>query len=78
MRTDIVQLHREIIDTLKSMFINDTCISVSKLADKVGSDQRTIQRHLTIAEIDGLGYFADNGNKIYCNLQVETTRYTIS
>ena len=78
MRADFVQLHREIIDTLKSMFINDTCISVSKLAGKVGSDQRTIQRHLMIAEIDGLGYFVDKGNKIYCNLQVDTTRYIIS
>lgn len=78
MMADIVQLHQKIIDTLKSMFINNACISVSKLADKVGSDQRTIQRHLIIAEIDGLGYFADKDNKIYCNLQVETTRYIIS
>ena len=78
MRTDIVQLHQKIIDTLKLMFVNDTCISISKLANKVSCDQRTVRRHLAIAEIDGLGYFADNSNKIYCNLQIETTRYTIT
>lgn len=78
MRTDIIQLHQKIIDTLKSMFLDNTCITISELANQVDCDQRTIRRHLIIAEIDGLGYFADNGNKIYCNLQVETTRYTIS
>ncbi len=78
MMTDIVQVHQKIIDALKLMFINDTCILISKLAKKVNCDQRTVRRHLVVAEIDGLGYFADNSNKIYCNLQVETTRYTIT
>jgi len=78
MRTDIIQLHQKIIDTLKSMFLNNTCISISELANEVNCDQRTIRRHLIIAEIDGLGHFADKDNKIYCNLQVETTRYIIS
>lgn len=62
----IVQTHLKIMNILNRIFLKDTCVSISKLANLTGADPRTIKKHLLLAEINEHGYFADEDKKIYC------------
>ena len=62
----MVDTHLKIMNALNQIFIKNTCVSIGKLAREIGADQRTVKKHLLLAEISGHGYFADEDKKIYC------------
>ena len=65
---DYITKHEHIRNKLMEMIKEDGygCFSVSKIAVKLGMDQRTVRAHLKILEVDNAGVFADSEEKEFC------------
>ena len=65
---DYVAKHEQIVNKLVEM-INGSdsgCVSVTKIAEELGMDQRTVKAHLKIIEFNHAGVFADTTEKQFC------------
>ncbi len=65
---DYIARHVQIVNKLVEMVkeSGSGCISVTKIADALGMDQRTVRAHLKIIEVNHAGVFADREEKEFC------------
>ena len=65
---DYVARHEQIVKKLMEMVKESggRCVSVTKIADELGMDQRTVRAHLKIIEVNQAGVFADTMEKEFC------------
>ena len=65
---DYVARHEQIVSKLVEMIdeSGSGCVSVSKIADELGMDHRTVRSHLKIIEVNHAGVFADTDEKQFC------------
>jgi predicted transcriptional regulator len=65
---DYINRHKQIVNKLVEMIDKggSGCVSVTKIADELGMDQRTVRAHLKIIEVNHAGVFADNEEKQFC------------
>ena len=65
---DYLATHKKIRDTLIET-VNKTgsgCVNVSKLANGLNMDIRTVRSHLEVMEVDSAGVFVDSTKKQFC------------
>ena len=65
---DYTARHEQIKNKLMEMASESGsgCLAVSKIAGKLGMDQRTVRAHLKIIEINNAGVFLDSSGKEFC------------
>ena len=65
---DYVARHEQIVKKLVEMVDEggSGCVAVTKLADELGMDQRTVRAHLKMIEVNHAGVFADTEEKQFC------------
>ena len=63
-----ITTHEKIVKELIEMTRESTsaCFSVTKIAARLGMDQRTIRAHLKVIELDNIGVFVDTEQKEFC------------
>ncbi|MFC2072189.1 hypothetical protein ACFLUU_05705 [Chloroflexota bacterium] len=63
-----VARHEQILNKLVEMLkeSNSGCIAVTKIADELGMDQRTVKAHLKVIEVHHVGVFSDPEEKQFC------------
>lgn len=59
MARNMVEIHKRTINKLKEIAEKDKfgIVDLQELAKSIGSDIRTVKKHLAMAEIDGIGEF---------------------
>ncbi|MFC2072560.1 hypothetical protein ACFLUU_07685 [Chloroflexota bacterium] len=65
---DMSSKHEQIVNKLVEMVkeSNSGCITVTKIADELGMDQRTVKAHLKVTEVHQVGVFVDPEEKQFC------------
>jgi predicted ArsR family transcriptional regulator len=65
---DYIARHEHIVNKLVEMVdkSGSGCVSVTKIADELGMDKRTVKAHLKIIEVNHAGVFADTTEKQFC------------
>jgi predicted transcriptional regulator len=65
---DYTARHEKIVNKLIQLAeeCGQGCFPVSKLANELGMDQRTVKSHLRIIEMDNAGVFVDPDEKQFC------------
>ena len=68
---DYIALHENILRGLVEMTLESgsACITISKLAARLGMDMRTVRAHLKIVEADNVGVFVSTEQKEFCTKQ---------
>ena len=63
-----VARHKQIVNKLMEMVeeSGSGCVLVTKVADELGMDRRTVRAHLKIIEANHAGVFADTGEREFC------------
>ena len=77
---EYLRTHKKIKDRIgkKTKEEARACVSVNDIAKELKIDSKTVKIHLDIMEIDGVGSYSDNNQKIFCSLEgVERLREPI-
>ena len=75
-----LQTHKKIKDRIRKKTKEEAraCVRVDDIAKELKIDSKTVKIHLDIMEIDGVGSYSDNKQKIFCSLEgVERLREQI-
>jgi len=77
---EYLRTHKKIKDRIRKKTKEEAraCVRVDDIAKELKIDSKTVKIHLDIMEIDGVGSYSDNKQKIFCSLEgVERLREQI-